>query len=91
VVTMRYLMRNGPLAGAGAAQLEAWLGDQLQRLFDGPAPPRLGDRPAPPRLGERPAPPRLGERPAPPRLGDRPATARLGRAERLPVPPGTGR
>jgi AcrR family transcriptional regulator len=41
VVTMRYLMRSGPLAEATPAALEAWLGERLQRLLEDPAPPPL--------------------------------------------------
>jgi AcrR family transcriptional regulator len=41
VVTSRYVMPRGPLAEASAEAVTAWLGDQLQRLLDGPPPPRL--------------------------------------------------
>ncbi len=41
VVTMRYVMRSGPLAAASSAALEAWLGERLQRMLDEPAPPSL--------------------------------------------------
>jgi AcrR family transcriptional regulator len=42
VVVSRYVMPRGRLAEAGADALTAWLGDQLQRVLDGPAPPPLG-------------------------------------------------
>ena len=42
VVMSRYVMRTGPLAEADPAALTAWLGDLLQRLLDGLAPPALG-------------------------------------------------
>lgn len=45
VVTMRHVTRTGPLAAAGSAAAEAWLGAQLQRLIDRPA----GPSPASPR------------------------------------------
>jgi AcrR family transcriptional regulator len=41
VVTMRYVMGSGPLAGASPAALEAWLGDRLQRMLEDPPPPPL--------------------------------------------------
>jgi len=41
VVTMRYVMRRGPLAQAGVRPLTGWLADRLQRLLDDPAPPSL--------------------------------------------------
>jgi len=41
VVTSRYVMPRGPLAEATPDALTAWLGDQLQRLLDGPPPPPL--------------------------------------------------
>jgi AcrR family transcriptional regulator len=41
VVVSRYVMPRGRLAEAGAAAVTAWLGDQLQRILDGPAPPPL--------------------------------------------------
>ena len=42
VLVSRYVMPRGRLAEAGAEALTAWLGDQLQRILDGPAPPPLG-------------------------------------------------
>lgn len=49
VVTSRYIMRTGPLAGADPASLIAWLGERLQRLIDDPPSPPLvpfpGDQP----------------------------------------------
>lgn len=41
VVTMRYVMRSGPLAAASPVALEAWLADRLQRILDDPPPPPL--------------------------------------------------
>jgi AcrR family transcriptional regulator len=41
VVTSRYVMPRGALAEASPESVTAWLGDQLQRLFDGPPPPHL--------------------------------------------------
>jgi AcrR family transcriptional regulator len=41
VVVSRYVMPGGRLAEAGAEAVTAWLGDQVQRILDGPAPPPL--------------------------------------------------
>jgi hypothetical protein len=41
VVTSRYIMRSGPLAGADPTSLTAWLGDRLQRVLDDPPSPPL--------------------------------------------------
>ncbi len=41
VVTSRYIMRSGPLAGADRASLTTWLGERLQRLLDDPPSPPL--------------------------------------------------
>lgn len=41
VVMSRYVMRTGPLAAAGPGRLTLWLGDRIQRLIDGAAPPPL--------------------------------------------------
>ncbi|HTW98695.1 MAG TPA: TetR family transcriptional regulator [Acidimicrobiales bacterium] len=55
VVTMRYVMRCGPLAATRPEVLERWLGDRLQRLLDGPHPPSL-DGPSCPSLDRSPPP-----------------------------------
>jgi AcrR family transcriptional regulator len=41
VVVSRYVMPRGRLAEAGAEAFAAWLGDAIQRILDGPAPPPL--------------------------------------------------
>jgi hypothetical protein len=41
VVVSRYVMPRGRLAEASAAAVTTWLGDQIQRMLDGPAPPPL--------------------------------------------------
>lgn len=41
VVMTRYVMRTGPLAVAGPERITAWLGERIQRLLGGPAPPAL--------------------------------------------------
>ena len=42
VIMSRYVLREGPLAHAGEADLEQWLGHHLQRLFDDRGSPSLG-------------------------------------------------
>lgn len=42
VVVTRYVLPRGRLAEATAEAVTAWLGDQIQRVLDGPAPPPLG-------------------------------------------------
>jgi hypothetical protein len=41
VVTMRYVMRSGPLAESPPAALEAWLSELLQRMLEDPPPSPL--------------------------------------------------
>ena len=41
LVVSRYVMPRGRLAEAGAGAVTAWLGDQIQRILDGPPPPPL--------------------------------------------------
>jgi hypothetical protein len=45
VVVSRYVLPGGRLAEADADALTAWLGDQLQPILDGPAPPPLSRAP----------------------------------------------
>lgn len=41
VVMTRYVMGTGPLAAAGPAEITDWLGERIQRLIGGAAPPPL--------------------------------------------------